>query len=453
MALIKSHIVILTFTLTSILILFFGGKWQRHTVLKSDSCGYYNYLPATFIYHDLRHFAFYSRIDSIYDPADGTRYYAVHHIKERGSYVLKYTYGVALLEMPAFLVAHLFTITFYPEIADGYSWPYQLAIGLNTILFGIIGLWYVKKLLGNFFPDRVIALALCLLGFGTNFFAQVITQPGMSHVYLFAIFAVLLFKVSLFDMNADQKQLLIALPLMALAVVIRPISIIFCVHLVILILTSKSINEIRLGQRPTRPAVLLLSSMLSILLIGVQLIYWKWATGDFLYWTYKYEGFDFGNSQVLKGLFSYKKGWFVYTPAALAGMFSMIYLATSSKHRVYAYLSLFYFAILIFVTFSWWQWYYGGSFGSRVMVESLVVFAVPFAYAINKLMKESNLKRYAMYTLLSLLVALNIFQTGQYARGIIHWDNMNEAYYKEVFLKWNVSDEVKLKLNESSLSR
>src|SRR5690349_18012744 len=57
-----------------------------------------------------------------------------------------------------------------------------------------------------------------------------------------------------------------------------------------------------------------------------QMIYWKYYTGTFLFYTYGEEGFYFFNPQLFNVLLSYRKGWLVYTPImvfALIGFFFM----------------------------------------------------------------------------------------------------------------------------------
>lgn len=94
---------------------------------------------------------------------------------------------------------------------------------------------------------------------------------------------------------------------------------------------------------------------------------------------------------------------------------------------------------MLYVVFCWWQWYYGGSFGCRVMIESLAILALPTASLVQFLFKQMKMIKIFSFALLALLISLNVFQTAQYAKGIIHWQKMNKEYYWKVFGKWNVS--------------
>ncbi|HRG89010.1 MAG TPA: hypothetical protein PLW44_08340, partial [Chitinophagales bacterium] len=87
-----------------------------------------------------------------------------------------------------------------------------------------------------------------------------------------------------------------------------------------------------------------------------------------------------------------------------------------------------YFLITVYVVFSWWQWYYGGSFGCRVMVESLVVLAVPLGALINWAQQQAIVVKILLGAMIVAGVFLNLFQTVQYGKGIIHWQKMSKEY-------------------------
>ena len=88
----------------------------------SDGNGYYMYLPAVFTYHDLGMKFVYN--GSFSDPSGLVNTFFP---MATGQVVDKYTMGVALLQMPFFLVADIVAKLFTLELADGFSALYQLA--------------------------------------------------------------------------------------------------------------------------------------------------------------------------------------------------------------------------------------------------------------------------------------------------------------------------------------
>ena len=84
---------------------------------------------------------------------------------------------------------------------------------------------------------------------------------------------------------------------------------------------------------------------------------------------------------------------------------------------------------LVFILSSWWSWWYGGSFGSRVLVEYLPVFGLLLALLLNRY------KRFFLKIILVMLIAFCQFQTYQYRYYLIHWEDMTREKYFNVFLK------------------
>ena len=74
---------------------------------------------------------------------------------------------------------------------------------------------------------------------------------------------------------------------------------------------------------------------LMVVLVWVpQMIYWNEMTGHWLYFSYgSDERFFFGDPAIIKGLFSYRKGLFIYTPLLLFA-FRRDYIAVAGSVRL-----------------------------------------------------------------------------------------------------------------------
>ena len=128
-------------------------------------------------------------------------------------------------------------------------------------------------------------------------------------------------------------------------------------------------------------------------------------------------------------LFSYKKGFFLYTPICMVALLGFLH----TLRNKFMFLSLFAFLLItIYVLSSWHNWYYGGSFSSRVMVEYLPYFAILLGLLIKGISKSWR-KMLLLFTLSTLLV-INQVQTLQYRYYVIHWSEMNKDTYWDVFL-------------------
>jgi hypothetical protein len=86
-----------------------------------------------------------------------------------------------------------------------------------------------------------------------------------------------------------------------------------------------------------------------------------------------------------------------------------------------------------YIVASWWNWYYGDSFGARAFIDYYGIYALLLAILLNH--KESKTGTILAIALLFPFVALNLLQTWQYTHYIIHPYSMNKTKYEYVFLK------------------
>ncbi len=77
------------------------------------------------------------------------------------------------------------------------------------------------------------------------------------------------------------------------------------------------------------------------------------------------------------------------------------------------------------------------------MVESYALLALPIGALFEDIFAAKKSIKAVTLFLTGLLILLNLYQTAQYAKGVIHWQKMNREYYWRIFGKWNVSNEDK----------
>jgi hypothetical protein len=175
---------------------------------------------------------------------------------------------------------------------------------------------------------------------------------------------------------------------------------------------------------------LLLLTAAGVIGILPQLLYWKWATGHFLFYSYGEQKFSFFKPHVYQVLFSFRKGWLVYSPLLLMPLLGFVPLWRRHKSVAVAVLS--FFLLNLWVVSAWDIWWYGGSFGQRAMVQSYAALALPWGAAVAWL-AERRLLLHIAAAVTVLLVQLNLFQHWQYMRSIITPEEMNRRYYWAVF--------------------
>ena len=420
------------------LMVFRGIAWPTKA-LTWDVFGYYLYLPATIIHDDpgLKDVGWLDEVMDTYAPS-ATLYQLVPG--EDGNRVIKYTSGLALLYSPFFFVAHwLAPVMGYPT--DGFSLPYQLILSLGGIIWAIFGLILFRKLLLRLFDDKITSLTLLLIVLGTNYF-QLAAFDGtlLSHNFLFTLYALLLFTtIRWHDRPSYTKAFILGLTC-GLIALIRPSEII-CV-LIPLLWNAGSWRQFTFRFKVIKINLYyVLAFMVPALLIGsIQLWYWKSVSGDWLFYSYNNpgEGFRFFPPYIVDFLFSFRKGWFVYTPLmifAFAGFYTLY-----QRHRSRFPAVLVFVLLDLWIVSSWSCWWYaGGSFSARAMLPAYVLLAVPLA-SLLEVVAEKRWKWIAA-AFAVLIVVLNLFQTWQFQKGIIDKERMTRDYYWAIFGKTKIDRE------------
>lgn len=421
-------------------------NWGKNYPIVYDETGYYLYLPATFIYHDLGKCAFYPHICSNYNINNNIQWYGLFD-EPSGRKLNKYHIGTSIFEMPFFLLAHCYCNIYRGEYpADGYSRPYMVALIFSMALWAFAGLFILRKFLLNYFSEAATAVTLLLLAFGTNLYFYTVFDAGMSHPFSFSLFCFLLYNTDRWYTNEKMINVLLTGIILGLIIITRPTNaVVAIIPLCWKYKDNKVSGRFAFCEKQLWP--ILFSMICFLLVLTIQLGYWKYTTGLWIYYAYVGEHFNFSHPHILDGLFSYRKGWFVYTPVALSGMIGLIPLA--KKYKNFTWLIMSYLAVNIYIVFSWEQWSYGGGFGCRVLIESMAIVAIPMAMLIQWILRQKiRALTISMFIVFGFLIALNTFQSYQLYRNITVWDQTNEAFYWRTFGKLEITKEDKKLLNQ-----
>ncbi|HRS38591.1 MAG TPA: hypothetical protein P5292_05365 [Bacteroidia bacterium] len=414
-------------------------KHQYYTQeLTFDVTSYYLYLPMTFIYDDpgIRNKATIDTLFARYNPSP--TFYQAFEL-ENGNRVMNYTCGFAYAYAPFFFLAHSWaTGSNYP--ADGFSFPYQLLVGLGVYCYILFGWIILRRLLLRYFSDTVTAFVLLFTCFGTNYFSEAVNNYLQPHAMLFTGYAVLLYCISKWHEQPKRKYMVAGGLVMGWMVLSRPSEIV-CVLLPLLwgVYDKESLRAKWELVRKNFSHVLILV-VCGIVVFIPQFIYWHKVTGSAIFFSYqRTEGFDFLKPHILNNLFSFKKSLFVYTPILIFPLIGLFLIRRYNRYIQWAVVA--YAAVNFYLLASWAAWWNGGSFGMRYFAESYAVMTLPFGYVITELGKRQRWLRLLSGAALSFFVFLNLFQTWQFLHWIIPDDRMTYAYYKRIFLKTKVTDE------------
>ncbi|MCC6460873.1 MAG: hypothetical protein IT260_10415 [Saprospiraceae bacterium] len=398
-----------------------------------DSWGYYAHLPSFFLYGDTGDYqktieATTAHAPNFVDPRIDK--YGVRNTPV-GRFCIKYPLGVAILEAPFFGIAHRWALNSggrYP--ADGFSRPYMLLAGLGVIFYawlGLVVLWYV---LARYFQKSTVPALMVLIALGTNLFYFSTYNNVMSHAFLFFWYAILLratarfweepgwwpaagvgLALGMIGITRSQEILAALIPVLWGVANWRALA-----------------GRWQFVWRHWQYLALALGCFALALI--PQLWYWKWVSGQWLYFSYQGEQFDFRHPHIWGGFTSFHNGWLIYTPVmglALLGLWRLRRVVPEAWWPFWAF-----FPLHVFITYSWWCWYYINGFGSRPMVEIYPLLALPLG-AFWEWGCTKQWKKVLNWALLLFFCWLNIFQTWQIKEGILWTENANRAYYKAIF--------------------
>lgn len=400
-------------------------------ILTWDLFGHHAYLPLLFhkgtvVAHDLGYF---EAIQQQYHNSS-TLYQFVS--LENGDFMIKYTSGWALMMLPFYAIAELWaSLGHYPK--DGFSFPYKVMIALGAFTYFILAMLVWRKLLLRFFSDRMTALLMVLTAFGTNFLFMQYASLGMSHNLEFLLVALMLLLTVRFHekpTTARGIQLGLVIGLMGL---VRPPDI-------LLALLPLGWNYSQYGGFFAKVKhffqqhkLTLLLTVISVLIaFSPQILYWKTVAGKYFMNSYANnpgEGFDWFTPYLLEVLFSFRKGWLLYTPLmlfAIAGFFCWRKIQPGQGN-----IALIAFLLFLYVISCWTTWWYAESFSQRSMVDIYPLLSIGLGFFLLRIREARS--RHVWHALIGLFVALNLFQTYQITNGILHDSRMTKAYYFSVF--------------------
>ena len=158
--------------------LFLGTGWHswKHygslIYIRGDGLAYYGWLRSVLIDHDL---SFANEFDEHNPLGDSVQ----KNLTPSGRRANPHPIGPALIWSIAVVPCHVLTL--WLGRADGYSWPYQLAVGCATFLCSLVTLLSLYRLGRLYASDRSAALAACLLTLGTSMLYYNAADVSMAH--------------------------------------------------------------------------------------------------------------------------------------------------------------------------------------------------------------------------------------------------------------------------------
>jgi hypothetical protein len=349
-----------------IALLYCVGFFTHACIVKKTMYGdgmfYYSWLRSALIDHDM-------------DFTDEYSHFAVRQpFTSAGFFGNKYTIGPALLWTPFFLITHSIVR------GDGWTFAYDLTVGITSLfaaLFGLLLLWRVLP--GS---ERTKIWTIILVAFATNLLFYGSLDIVNSHAISF--FAACVFVSLLLTDQPNWFAVGLSLGYMS---IVREQDLILSL---LLLLYWKKIRWI--------PLVL----GLFIFTIPQQIVrYLLYGSLANPYITS--EGFIWP-PHIITVLFSRENGLFLWTPVVLIGVIGLFFW-----HKKYLARSMIAgFITELFIVASWSTYTQGGSYSGRMFVSILPFVAFGLATIIETISKKSSIIANVIPVYVVSLCAINI---------------------------------------------
>lgn len=392
-----------------------SGYFNYHSEIWADKAGYYVYLPATFKYG----FNTAEFPDSM-DVKTGNGF---RLDLDQNKVLTKYTYVVAFLQMPFYLIADIFAKPL-SYIADGFSPIYHYGINIAAIFYLALSLHFLREFLRKQYGNVFSSLTVIILFLATNLFYYSIDETGMSHVYSFFLFSFFLFFIQKTQFLANQKIFInfIFGVLCGFILLIRPSNLIFLGTFFFLDADGSKNIFLRIKRLFSFNVLLPVFAGVALVVLP-QLVYWNYAFGSMFSYSYANEGFNWTDPKLLETFFSPNNGLFLYTPFYILIIAVVIYMLRKNTLNAVFLLTL--FVLISYVFSSWWDWSFGCGFGARSYVEYLAVFSIPLAFIIRDIHQRSKSRQVVFWSLIIFFVFFNLKMTYSYDGcfyGLNNWD-------------------------------
>ncbi len=397
--------------------------------IRSDGEGYYLYLPAIFIHHDLSmkwtQPLWGQSLQLVDQPNLHNEWNGLFAYKAR-VYLDKYPIGLAMLWLPFFLAAHALTLlTGHP--ATGFTNWYQAAVGFAAAFYASLGCALMYLLLRRYFSVKVSYFTVLTLLLGTNMLNYATYDSSFTHVYSLFLIAATLYLTPKWYSNMMYRTSALLAVLLAVNVLVRQTNVLVLIVVLLWNVTNLAGFRQRVVLLWQQRLKLALMTGVALVVATPQLLYWKYITGKWLVFSYKGESFNFLHPQIFNVLFSADRGVFFWAPVLL---FSLAGLALLRRHLkewstpIYVFLP-----VWLWVITSWHSWQYGESYGHRIFIDIFPLLALAIAVLYSR--AESPAVKKALVIIVCLCITANLFMSYQYwINGLAPSETTIQSYLK-----------------------
>ncbi len=407
---------------------------SKTTSFYGDSLGYYMYLPATVIYHNLDSIDHLPKDKGINDGVLGYASQIKDQPTPTGKPLDQYTYGIALMEAPFFFIAHIYEKA-TGAAANGYSLAYDHLIKFSAFLYALLGLILLYKILRLYFNDTIALCGVTFIFLGTNLFWFSLYQAGMSHVPLFFLYSLLMYMTIRVHEQPKLSLFVVTGIVCGLITLVRPTDIL-CVFIPLLynVYDKNSLRQKMLFLKENMRGIgsCIVAAALPFI---PQLLYWKAITGHYFYYSYGTQGFNWAHPKIIEGLFYFSNGWLPYSPIMI---FSLLGLLSYKAYKKWAWSIALVLPVYVYVIYSWYCYNYINGLGSRPMIHMYPLLALPLTAFIQAISKQRAIIKAFFGMICVFFITVNISYSMQESKGILVSPISNIKYNLQMTFKMHL---------------
>jgi hypothetical protein len=428
-------------------VFYFNTINMPHKMFAYDNWGFYMYLPNLIIEGEFapKNIDFLKAVNEKYELTP--TYYQLSKTKD-GVFVNRFFIGMSILLLPFFLVGHLIAqFTNYP--ADGYSAPYFYAVWLAAPVYFSMSIILIRKTLLKFFSDSIVALTLLTLYFVSNLFFFSSFGSLSPHILVFTEYSFLIwFTIKWHEGHKAKYARLIGLTIGLMAISRMSEIISLFIPLLWGVYNKETLfNKLKLIAAYKKQFYQLI---FFAFLGGLpQILYWYASTGSIFFNSYNDPGsqLNLSNPRFLHVLFSYRKGWLLYSPIMILSIVGFIELYRQKKEIFWSIFVVFFINLYLIASFTSLN-----SYGYRAFIQSYAFMVIPLGYSFHYLARKLPLAVKIVFSLMLIVLAyVNYFQSYQILYNTLHGSRVTKEYYWAVFMKkFPSEDDKKLLLIERS---
>ncbi len=405
-------------------------------LLGSDGIYYYSYLPTLLIDHDLQFTNQYASLRRIITDAGDQLARPIRNTN-------KYAIGSAILWMPFFLIGHLLAILFnaagYSIALDGIGYIYQAPTMIGSILYGFAGVLLIYRSCSRFFSKSSSASAAILIWLATNIIYYMIAEPSMSHACSF--FAVALFLglwLQYRPLPSLRQWIFLGMTGGLVALVRLPDATWLALPFLDALWAMRTDIKNHLGRQLTG----FLSFGAAVLIIFIpQMAVWYFLTGTGTNYPHSGGYFRWFSPEIFNVLFSFRHGLYLWHPVLLLATAGLVLLYRRDR-SLPLFLALM-FAAQLYLIGSWYGWWGGHSFGSRMLISSLPALALGLAALIDWASRRNALPVAGI--LACSLILWNALFFAQYRLGYIPKHstiNLHQLIPGKFVMLWDIANRI-----------